>query len=207
MKDSVAKEFGGARPRVIVLDDDDNARRMAAIKLERRGFAVTSCESKPAFEGVWKPGMFDLIVADWQLAQSPLEHGDKVLMWVRERDWDVPFILISGRLEDDHQKAPILSVLLNNGSARFVTRGDEGFFNTVCDQGEELLERRDMTLLKVLLALRPAADEGVSISTSSGEMSALDHIAGLVSLPKAAHDALRPISRFRTKAALTPPSR
>jgi len=201
MNPSIAADFAGKSPKIIVLDDDGAARRMTAIRFVRRGYKVFECGSKAEFSDIWKPGLFDLIVADWQLAQNEDEHGDKVLEEVREHDWDVPFVLVSGRLDDDDRRAQVLEGLLNRGGASFITRG-EGAIEQVCEQGEQLMERRDNTLLKVLLSLRDAAENGLSIQTSSGSISAAEQVAELVSKPNVSHDALRPISTFKSRAAL-----
>src|SRR5260370_6106351 len=99
MRNSIRKEFGAQRPRAIVLDDNARARRMTARRLRSRGFEVAECKNPTEFLRDWKPGTVDVIVADWELSNNHSELGDKMLSSVRERDWDVPFVLVSGKLD------------------------------------------------------------------------------------------------------------
>jgi len=161
---------------------------------------VEECATVEQFEESWKPGMVDVIVADWQLAQDDSQHGDRVLADVRARDWDVPFVLVSGKLGEDLRRARVLQVLLEEGSARFVKRGDNGI-RRVCEDAEDLIERRDLTLLKVILSLRKAAEAGSAIQTSTGPQLVSKRLASLVLKPKASHDAVRPIASLRSAHA------
>lgn len=201
MRKSISREFGTQQPRAIVLDDNPNARRMTARKLRTRGFHVVECANSAEFHQKWIPGTVDVIVSDWQLSHNEYEEGDRVLEEVRKRDWDVPFVLVSGKLDQARQRAGVLERLLESGSARFVERGDGGI-EQACDLAEDLIERRDLTLLKIVLALRPAALVGAAVSTSSGEVTARDALEELVSKPAKSHDAERPIASARSKSAI-----
>ena len=99
MRQAIRKEFGATRPRAIVLDDNARARRMTARRLRGRGFEVIECSGPEEFLNVWKPGTIDVIVADWQLSDDDAKLGDRMLAEVRRRDWDVPFVLVSGKLD------------------------------------------------------------------------------------------------------------
>jgi hypothetical protein len=141
--------------------------------------------------------MFDLIVADWQLSDDVAEHGDKVLEEVRRRDWDVPFVLISGKLDEHGDRPAVLQALLEQGQARFVQRGDDGF-DKVSEEAASLLERRDATLLNVILALRDAADAEASFQTTQGgRLKVREQLADLVASPDATRESLRPLSGVR----------
>jgi DNA-binding NtrC family response regulator len=201
MRESITLEFGDQRPRAIVLDDNANARRSTSRRLEREGFEVIECASADQFFKEWIPGTVDVIVSDWELSNKEEEGGDQVLASVRERDWDVPFVLISGKLDQASQRAEILENLLDSGNARFVERGD-GAIQKACEAAEELIERRDLALLKVILALRPAALRSLSVPTSSGQVTARDQLAELVSQPTRSHEAGRPLAAARSKRAL-----
>jgi len=181
----------GVTPRALVLDDNGRALEMTARRLRSRGFDVIECRTRADFEAAWDPGMFDVLVADWQLAAD--YHGDAVLQAVRERDWDVPFVLVSGRLGDDAKRSPVLATLLQSGNARFVVRGDSGI-RLVCEAAEDLIERRDHALLKVILALRPAARKELGITTSSGRRSVRALLADILARPGASDVADEPIA-------------
>jgi CheY-like chemotaxis protein len=199
MRRSIQKEFGQKRPRAIVLDDHPGARHTTARKLRSRGFEVLECSSAKEFVRKWKPGTVDVVVADWQLSHDPTELGDRVLERVRRRDWDVPFVLVSGKLDDGSEKAEVLQRLLESGSARFVKRGNNGI-RQACDDAEDLIERRDLALLKVILSLREAALSGATIVTSSGKQSVSDLLESIVSRPRLSHDAERPIADRQARA-------
>jgi hypothetical protein len=139
------------------------------------------------------PGTVDVIVSDWELSHAPDEHGDRILDWVRRRDWDVPFVLISGKLGDAGSRAEVLQRLLENGSAGFVTRGDGGI-SKACSLAEDLIERRDLSLLKTILALRPGALADESIPATSGTIRARKMLEDLVSDPRQSHNVSRPIA-------------
>src|SRR4051812_142450 len=123
MRHSILRDFGDQRPRAIVLDDNARARSMTGRRLRRIGFDVIECASASEFYSSWAPGTADVIIADWDLSNDPGESGDKILQQVRLRDWDVPFVLISGKLEDETDRANVLANLLGNGGAAFVGRG------------------------------------------------------------------------------------
>lgn len=193
MKKAISREFVEQKPRAIVLDDSARARTMTGRRLRKRGFEVAECKSVEDFWKVWKPGTVDVIVADWHL--SATERGQEVLAEIRRRDWDVPFVLVSGRLDEDpDNRAAVLSGLLEAGGARFVKRGENGIAKA-CDEAEELLERRDLALLKVILAFRPGALAGKEIATSSGKQSVAAMLEEIVAKPSASHDAERPVER------------
>lgn len=193
MKAALRREFSGQKPHAIVLDDSAQARVMTARKLKSRGFAVTQFSSVPDFRAGWKPGMADVIIADWNLSANEAESGDHVLAEVRERDWDVPFVLISGRLDEDQERAPVIDRLLESGSARFVKRGHDGIAKA-CEEAEDLIERRDLALLKVILSLRPGVIANESIPTTTGARPIEEILAEVVSRPDSSRNFGRPIA-------------
>ncbi len=204
MRASIEKEFGPHRPRAIVLDDNARARKMTARRLRGRGFEAIECEGADDFLRKWRPGTADVIIADWQLSNDETKCGDRVLEQVRTRDWDVPFVLVSGKLEeDDTERATVLAHLLESGSARFVRRGAVGI-RQACDEAEDLIERRDLALLKVILSLREGALTGATIQTTSGEQSVEKLLEEVVIKPAASHDAERPIAQSRARAKARP---
>lgn len=196
MRSSIKKEFGQFRPRAIVLDDSAPFRKMAEHRLRRRGFEVIQCASPAEFKRVWKPGTVDVVIADWDLSHDHSERGDRVLESVRRRDWDVPFVLVSGKLGETDERAPVLQKLLKSGGTRFVQRGDGGI-QRACDAAEDLMERRDLSLLKLILPLRAGALANAKLPTSRGVQSAQKFLSSIVARPKASHDAERPVALAR----------
>ena len=194
MKKSILKEFGDRKPRAIVLDDHAGARQITGRLMRKKGFETIECSNATEFLNAWKPGTVDVVIADWHLSNDPKEYGDKLLAAVRKRDWDVPFVLISGQLGEDQQRAKILQHLLNSGGAAFIQRGNDGIAKA-CERAEELIERRDLALLKIILSMRAGAIEGAQIRTSSGDQSVAKLLESIVSNPRASHDAGRPIAK------------
>lgn len=201
MRASILRDFAGEKPRAIVLDDSANARRMTAYRLRKRGFDTVECSNAADFLSKWIPGTADVIIADWGLSNDPSEHGDRVLELVRARDWDVPFVLVSGRLDQDSQRVDVLQTLLNSGSARFVRRGNNGI-KRACESAEDLIERRDLALVRIILGLRQGALRGEKIQTSSGERAVRDLLEEIVSAPRVSHDAGRPVAKTRSGRAI-----
>jgi CheY-like chemotaxis protein len=189
--DARLQEFKDSKPRAVVLEDEERIRRSMARALSNVGFEVAEAATVQEFREVWSPGMFDVIVADWDLARD--SKGDQVLEEVRTRDWDVPFVLVSGRLDEDDEKAAVLSGLLESGSARFVEKGDGGI-EKACTQALELIDRRDLALLRVVLRFREGALQGKAIKTSSGKLAVRELLEELVRDPQSSHDGERPIA-------------
>lgn len=193
MNQTIAREFGDQKPRAFVLDDSARARTMTGRHLRARGFDVIECKSLNEFRTKWMPGTADVVVADWHL--SATDRGQEILGEIRRRDWDVPFVLVSGRLDEDaDNRAEVLARLLDEGGARFVRRGENGIAKA-CDEAEALLERRDLALLKVILSFRPAALAGQEISTSSGRQSVASMLEKIVAKPSASHEAEYPVAK------------
>lgn len=199
MRRSILNEFGQRKPRALVLDDNANARKMTVRKLRQRGFETVECATTGEFFEIWKPGTVDVVIADWNLSNDPKEFGDKVLEAVRHQDWDVPFVLVSGRLNENTGRAKILERLLVQGGAAFVQRGDGGIA-TACDRAEDLIERRDLALLKLILPLRDGALANSQIKTATGAVTAQQLLDSIVVNPKASHDAERPIASNRKRS-------
>jgi CheY-like chemotaxis protein len=194
----VAAEFKGFIPRAIVLDDHNGSRKATASLLRERGFEVIECETVEEFNRQWAPGMVDLIVADWQL---DTDRGDQVLAEVRMRDWDVPLVLVSGKLNEDEFRVKVLEVLLELGGSRFVARGENGI-DDACNEGEALIERRDMTLLRVVLSLRQGALANATMNSSNGPISFKDELARLVAAPAEIHKSLNELTALRSSRVL-----
>lgn len=171
------KGFINSKPRVLILDDSDISRRRLNRSFRNIGFETEVCSTVEEFDALWSPGMFDVIVADWDLAET--SNGDEVLVSVRQKDWDVPFVLISGQLEENTKRSDVLLRLLSSSGSRFVERGDDGF-EKVCEAAIELIGRRDLVLLKLILKFRRQALAGHSIETTSGAIPVKTLLAEIV---------------------------
>lgn len=191
MNDAISKEFGEHTPRAIVLDDDENMRKSLERRLRRDGFHVETFGEISGFLTSWKPGLADVILADWDLSAN--EKGDGVLFQVRQLDWSVPFVLISGKLGEDEKRLAVFGRLLEGGAAKFVQRGKDGM-EKASAAAQSLLLRRDQALQKIVLSYRKAALAGAVVRTTSGEVSALDMLAEAVRTEESSHDLDRPIA-------------
>lgn len=201
MNKTILKEFGNSSPRVIVLDDSDRPRAALRRELESEGLEVSEFSDVKSFEKSWAPGMFDLIVADWDLSER--EKGDEVLASIRESDWDVPFILISGRLnEDGPSRSQVFESMLSEGNCDFVERGDDASAQVI-KKAFKLIEQRDFALLRVVLRFRQAALEEKQVKTTSGSVSALDILAELVRSPSNSHDVEGPLADRITRRLMS----
>src|SRR5437762_13786214 len=84
----------GARPKVLVVDDNSDVRRLYAIGLNQRGFEVKlAANGAEAVERIAseKP---DVILLDWLM---PLMDGSEVLARISEPASPIPIIVISGQ--------------------------------------------------------------------------------------------------------------
>jgi CheY-like chemotaxis protein len=80
--------------RVLVVDDDPGARRLAAITLEEGGFTVATAadgaEALAAIAGT-RP---DVVLLDLEM---PVMDGREFLARLRETDPDLPVVIVTGR--------------------------------------------------------------------------------------------------------------
>ncbi len=88
----------GARPRLLLADDEDPLRRAMARGLSAAGFDVSeAADGRQAAELVANAS-FDAVVTD---VSMPGMTGIELLRTVRERDLDLPVLLISGAPDVD----------------------------------------------------------------------------------------------------------
>jgi len=85
----------GVRPRVLIVDDNSDVRRLYAIGLNQRGFEVKlAANGAEAVERVAAERP-DVILLDWVM---PLMDGGEVLSRLREAtNADIPVIVVSGQ--------------------------------------------------------------------------------------------------------------
>jgi len=88
----VAQTVGTGRGRILIVDDDEGIRRFCLRIFEGEGYEVESAsDGAEAVERI--ANRFDVIVSDIQM---PGMDGLQLLRAVRERDLDVPVILMTG---------------------------------------------------------------------------------------------------------------
>lgn len=96
------REFLAGQGRVLVVDDEEQIRRLACNILERAGFEVTSAsDGLEALARADQPGL-SLVLLD--LAMPRLD-GQETLARLREKGVSVPVILTSGHMSDDQLPA------------------------------------------------------------------------------------------------------
>jgi EAL domain-containing protein (putative c-di-GMP-specific phosphodiesterase class I)/CheY-like chemotaxis protein len=101
--------------RVLLIDDEPDVCRDYTKLLRRAGFEVEAeSDSQKALERLLPPGRFDVVLSD---VSMPSIGGIELLRAVRERDLDLPVVLMSGAPE---LEAAIKAV--EYGAFRFLTK-------------------------------------------------------------------------------------
>ncbi len=99
---ATAKEApGGRRPlRVLLVEDSEADAALLADTLARGGFRPCwqRVESRQAMQQALQRQAWDLILADHAL---PSFSATEALRLVKSRGWDVPFIIVSGQIDED----------------------------------------------------------------------------------------------------------
>jgi CheY-like chemotaxis protein len=88
-----------SRPKILIVEDDADARRLYALGLNQRGFEVKlAATGAEAVERVTSGEKPDVILLDWLL---PLMDGGEVLDRLdgESKAADIPIIVISGQPE------------------------------------------------------------------------------------------------------------
>lgn len=91
MPDSV--QGGAARARVLLAEDDEQVRRPLGRSLSGAGYDVTTVENGQKALEQLRETPFDVIVSDIAM---PEMDGIQLLRSIRERDVDVPVVLVTG---------------------------------------------------------------------------------------------------------------
>ena len=91
-----------ARPKVLIVDDNSDVRRLYALGLNQRGFEVKlAANGAEAVERVAAERP-DIILLDWVM---PLMDGGEVLNRIREATGaDIPVIVISGHPQPEESQ-------------------------------------------------------------------------------------------------------
>ena len=92
----------GAKPKVLIVDDNSDVRRLYAIGLNQRGFEVKlAANGAEAVERIASERP-DVILLDWVM---PLMDGGEVLRKLREAtDVDIPVIVVSGHPQPEENQ-------------------------------------------------------------------------------------------------------
>lgn len=83
------------KPRVLIVDDDAVFRLLLERWYAERGWTTVSANGLSEGLLAWSGGAFDLIVVDYLLKDG---NGHEFVQGVRERDLDVPILVVSGGL-------------------------------------------------------------------------------------------------------------
>ena len=102
------------QPRVLVVDDDADVRKMLVRVLRRAGFEVVDIDSGRRALSELEKQRFDVVVSD---VHMPDGDGLDVVRGVRRYDLDLPVILVSGK-PDVHSAATALEF----GAFRYLTK-------------------------------------------------------------------------------------
>jgi len=78
---------------LLIVDDDALVLKMTKKLLERRGYQVTACSSGDEALQLLSERVFDCMISD---VQMPGINGTRLLRAVRDRDLDLPVVLITG---------------------------------------------------------------------------------------------------------------
>jgi len=83
---------------VLCVDDEEELCAISSVFLTRKGFSVTTCQSGKEALDLLSKTSFDVIVSDYQM---PVMNGIELLSEVRKRYGEIPFVLFTGKINDD----------------------------------------------------------------------------------------------------------
>jgi PAS domain S-box-containing protein len=132
---------GGKSPvRILVLEDDFKDRQLIVALLEEDGFDCQCqfCDSGETFEAALQEGNIDLILSDYSL---PSYDGHAALACRQVRAPDVPFIILSGKVGEEHA----IDSLKNGATDYILKQRPERLPSAVRRALEEAKERRSRT--------------------------------------------------------------
>jgi DNA-binding NtrC family response regulator len=99
MKKPVAKDLDNAKRHLLVVDDEPSVLLTYRMILEQQGYRVTaSISAKEAIAALERDTM-DLLICDLSLEQK--HTGFEVIDFGRQRDPDVPAIMVTGYASKD----------------------------------------------------------------------------------------------------------
>jgi DNA-binding response OmpR family regulator len=175
---------------VLLVDDDPKTLAQLGRRLRREGYEVWPSPSFDRALATFKAGQVDAVIADWDLDPRTKKKGDALFDAIRRRDWEVPLILVSGKLGQEHEKADTLDRVMDCGAVQFVARG-EGY-DEIVRSLRELLARRDVALTELIRRLR--ATHG-TIPTSSGRAGSAQVLKELLRDTRWKRGTLSPLAK------------
>lgn len=98
MRDAQPLRDAAAGKRILLVDDDDAVLSMTERVLEKRGYRVVACSSGAEALAWLERAEFDVMVSD---VQMPGTSGLGLLRAVRDRDLDLPVVLVTGNPDLD----------------------------------------------------------------------------------------------------------
>jgi signal transduction histidine kinase/FixJ family two-component response regulator len=86
--------------KVLIVEDSENDALLLEVELQRAGYDPVSLrvETRQGLEHALDQHPWDLIIADYKMPQF---NGLEALALVKQRQLDVPFIVVSGHITDD----------------------------------------------------------------------------------------------------------
>jgi EAL domain-containing protein (putative c-di-GMP-specific phosphodiesterase class I)/ActR/RegA family two-component response regulator len=93
-----------ADAKVLLVDDEPAVLRITKRRLERLGYSVTACASGALALECMATASFDVVVSDVHMAGM---DGLRLLRLVRERDLDLPVVLVTGNPHVDSASAAV----------------------------------------------------------------------------------------------------
>jgi DNA-binding response OmpR family regulator len=160
---------------VLLVDDDKRTSTLLARRLRTLRFEVHQADSFDSAIECFNAGFVDIVIADWDLEADHKKRGDALFEALRSRDWEVPLVLVSGKMTLDKERASTLAHVLQCGSAAFVERGQG--FDKIIAAARDLLSRRDVALTGVIHKLRSTS---ASIPTTDGRLTSKKILADLL---------------------------
>ncbi|HHN64157.1 MAG TPA: response regulator, partial [Nitrospirae bacterium] len=100
--------------RILVVDDERNILRMLNRFLTQEGFRVETARNFEEATSRFQEGDFDLILTDMKL---PGRSGLEILGWVKERNPEVPVIIITA-----HGSIENAVEAMKGGAANYLTK-------------------------------------------------------------------------------------
>jgi two-component system, cell cycle sensor histidine kinase and response regulator CckA len=150
------------RIKVLQLEDNEADGELISVALERAGLIleVTRVERRAAFLLALEAGGFDLILSDFSL---PDFDGLSALSAVRQRDYETPFIFVSGTIGEERAVEA-----LRNGATDYVlkdrlSRLPAAIRRAIQDRDERRSQRRSEDRVRDQAALLDEAREAIVI--------------------------------------------
>lgn len=80
--------------RVLLVDDDIDYLEQMSLRFRKLGFAVTTARNEAAATTALEAGLPDLVILD--LMMDRMDGGFGLAQWIKERDPDLPVIMVTG---------------------------------------------------------------------------------------------------------------